>query len=127
MLQVILSTIIYHNPRCSKSRNTLALLEQNNIDFTVVKYLDSALDSNTLNSITNALGCSIRDILRKGGSAFKELNLKLDSLDEQQLIDIVVDNPILLERPIVLHNGKAAVGRPPENVLSLFNCELNNE
>ncbi len=115
-------TKIYHNPRCSKSRATLELLQQNGIEPEpeIVRYLEEPPDSSTLNQITQGLGCSISDIVRHGEAICKELNIKNINLDEQDLVDLVAKNPILLERPIVLHKNKAAVGRPPENVLTLF-------
>lgn len=114
-------TRIYHNPRCSKSRATLALLEENNLAHEVVLYLDSPPDRGTLKAITKALGCSIHDIMRTGESVYKALNIGDGNKDEEELMRLVVENPILLERPIVTHGDKAAIGRPPENVLSLFN------
>ncbi len=112
-------TRIYHNPRCSKSRATLALLEERGIEPEVIRYLDTPPDADTLRSITGSMGCSIRDLLRKNETVYRELGIAgID--DEAVLIDLVVANPILLERPIVVHDGRAAIGRPPENVLSLF-------
>ena len=114
-------TRIYHNPRCSKSRATLSLLEGQGIEIETVRYLDNPPDAETLRSITAALGCSIHDIMRKGEKVTKDLGIANGELDEDALINAVVDNPILLERPIVVHDGRAAIGRPPEAVLSLFN------
>ena len=112
-------TTIYHNPRCSKSRATLELLKSRGIDPNIVLYLQQPLDMATLQSITQQLGCSMRDIMRQGDPIYKQLELA-HGLTEQQLIEAVIQHPQLLERPIVVHNGKAALGRPPENVLSII-------
>ena len=113
-------TRIYHNPRCSKSRATLALLQEHDIDPEVILYLDSPPDITTLKAITRALNCSIHDIMRTGESVYKTLELSDSDHNEEELLQLVIENPILLERPIVTHNDKAAIGRPPEKVLSLF-------
>jgi arsenate reductase len=113
-------TRIYHNPRCSKSRATLALLEERGISPEVIHYLENPPDTDTLREITTALNCSLHDILRKGEAVYKELGIGEISANESSLAKLVIENPILLERPVVVHNGRAAIGRPPENVLSLF-------
>ncbi|MGI9291825.1 MAG: arsenate reductase (glutaredoxin) [Gammaproteobacteria bacterium] len=113
-------TRIYHNPRCSKSRATLALLQEHDIEPEVVLYLESPPDSSTLKQLTEALDCSIHDIMRSGEPVYKELKIGDSEKDEDSLIRFVIENPILLERPIVTHAGKAAIGRPPEKVLTLF-------
>ncbi len=114
-------TTIYHNPRCSKSRATLALLEEKGIEPTVIRYLEAPPDVDALRRILSALDCSIRDVLRKGEARYKELDIASGEYDEESLLRLVADNPILLERPIVVHGDRAAMGRPPENVLTLFN------
>ncbi len=114
-------TTIYHNPRCSKSRATLSLLEENGIEVDVIRYLDSPPDVAALRRITESMGCSISDILRKGEAKYKELGIAGGDYDEEALMKLVAENPILLERPIVVDGDRAAIGRPPENVLSLFN------
>ena len=111
---------IFHNPRCSKSRQTLALLEENGIAPEVVLYLDAELSVDTLKSILQKLGLSARQLLRTGEDAYKELNLANINLTEQQLLDAMVANPKLIERPIVINGNKAVLGRPPENVLVLL-------
>lgn len=113
-------TTIYHNPRCSKSRQTLQLLQERGIDPEVVLYLETPPDADTLASIVNKLGITPRQLLRKGEDAYKEANLADTSLSDQQLIDAMVTHPRLIERPIVLHGDKAALGRPPENVLEIL-------
>ena len=111
--------IIYHNPRCSKSRQTLEILDQHDLETEIVLYLDNPPSAEEIASILNKLELSPRDILRKGEDAYKELNLKNDKLTNKDLISFMVENPKLIERPIVIRGDKAVIGRPPENVLSL--------
>ncbi len=111
--------IIYHNPRCSKSRQTLEILDQHDLETEIVLYLDNPPSAEEIASILNKLELSPRDILRKGEDAYKELNLKNDKLTNNDLINFMVENPKLIERPIVIRGDKAVIGRPPENVLSL--------
>jgi len=115
-----LSIKIYHNPRCSKSRQTLQLLEENGVQPNVVEYLKETPSKAELELVLNLLSLSPRDLMRKGEAIYKELNLKDASLSSEQLIAAMLENPILIERPIVLANGKAAIGRPPESVLSIL-------
>jgi arsenate reductase (glutaredoxin) len=116
------STALYHNPKCSKSRATLALLEENNIEATTVLYLEENETPNavSLAELIKMLGTTPRDLMRKGENVYTELGLADETLTDQQLIDAMVAHPILIERPICVHNGKAAIGRPPESVLNLF-------
>ena len=111
---------ILHNPRCSKSRATLALLRERGIDPEVVLYLETPPDAAELRSILKKLGMKPRDLMRKGEAEFAELGLDDDALSDDQLIEAMVDHPRLIERPIVLANRKAAVGRPPESVLDIL-------
>ena len=111
---------IYHNPRCSKSRQTLALLEENNIAPEVVEYLQNPPDAQTLGQILNLLGLQARELMRRKEAAYAENNLADDTLSDDILIQAMIDNPILIERPIVIHDGRAVLGRPPENVLKLL-------
>ena len=113
-------TTIYHNPRCSKSRAGLELLKTNDIDPVVVLYLENPPNQETLKNIASMLDCSIRYILRKSEDDYKYLGLADDTLSEQSLLDILANNPKLLERPIVVKNDKAAIGRPTENILSIL-------
>lgn len=113
-------TTIYHNPRCSKSRQTLQLLQERGIEPEVVLYLETPPDAKTLTSIIQKLGMTPRQLLRKGEDEYKEANLADANLSDQQLIDAMVAHPRLIERPIVLHGDKAALGRPPENVLDIL-------
>ena len=111
-----MSTKIYHNARCSKSRATLAILEQNDVDFDVVNYLVNPPSESEIKSILKDLGINARDLLRKGEGKFKELGLSDKSLSEEHLIKSMIEFPILIERPIVRTEKGAAIGRPPENV-----------
>lgn len=111
---------IYHNPRCSKSRQTLALIEEKGIEAEVVLYLETPPNAATLAELLKKLNISARQLLRKGEDAYKENNLKDDSLGETQLIETMVKFPKLIERPIVVKGDKAVLGRPPENVLELI-------
>jgi arsenate reductase len=115
-----MAVIIYHNPRCSKSRATMELLKQRGLDPVVIEYLKTPPDAKTLRELLALLGIEARQLLRKGEAVYKELGLDDPNLSEDQLIDAMVKNPILIERPIVVAGGKAALGRPPENVLTIL-------
>lgn len=110
---------IYHNPRCSKSRQTLALLEERGIACTVVKYLEAPPSAASLARIIAALGIRPYELLRRKEAEFNALNITPDTNDAA-VIDAMVNHPVLIERPIVVVGDKAAIGRPPENVLSIF-------
>ena len=112
--------IIYHNPRCSKSRQTLEILNEHDVDLEIVLYLDDPLSIVEITSILNKLGLSARDIIRKGEDEYKLLNLKDRNLTENKLISFMSENPKLIERPIIVKGDKAVIGRPPENVLSII-------
>lgn len=111
---------IFHNPRCSKSRATLALLQEQGIEPEIRLYLESPPDANELSSILQKLGKSPRELMRKGEAAYRELGLNDETLSDDELIQAMVSSPKLIERPIVLANGRAAVGRPPESVLDIL-------
>jgi arsenate reductase (glutaredoxin) len=113
-------TDIYHNPRCSKSRQTLALLEGKGITPTIVDYLNTPPTVETLRQVLKQLGLTPRELLRKGEVVYKELGLKDTTLSDEDLIKAMAEHPKLIERPIVIHNGQAKLGRPPEAVLTLF-------
>ena len=110
---------IYHNPRCSKSRNTLALLEEQGVEAEVVKYLDTPPSKEELKELLIILGMSPKELMRTKEVVYKELGLK-DVTDEEALIEAMVSNPKLIERPIVVKDGKAAIGRPIENIVELL-------
>jgi arsenate reductase len=111
---------IYHNPRCSKSRETLKLLEARGLKPKIVEYLKTPPSAAELKSILKKLGLKPQDILRKGEPLCAELGLRDRTLNGEALIALMVANPILIERPIVIAGGKAAIGRPPENVLAIL-------
>ena len=110
---------IYHNPRCSKSRNAVALLEEQGVEAEVVKYLETPPTKEELEEILKMLGLSARELMRTKETIYKELGLK-DVEDEEALIDAMVEHPKLIERPIVIKDGKAAIGRPIENIVELI-------
>jgi len=111
---------IYHNNRCSKSRSALALLEQQGKPFEVVHYLETPPSAAELKALLSQLGIKARQLLRTGEDEYRELKLDDPSLDEQTLIAAMVKHPRLIERPIVVANGKAVIGRPPEKVLDIL-------
>ena len=111
---------ILHNPRCSKSRATLQLLQENGVEPEIIQYLDTPPDADQLASILRKLGLQPRELMRKGQSEFKDMGLDNTQLSDEQLIAAMLKAPILIERPIVLANDKAAIGRPPESVLEIL-------
>lgn len=112
---------IYHNPRCSKSRETLALLEQHGVEPQVVLYLDTPPSVAELKKLLQELGfTSARELMRKKEDLYKELDLADETLSGEQLLQAMVSNPKLIERPIVVKGGKARIGRPPEQVLEIL-------
>jgi arsenate reductase len=115
-----MTVTIYHNPRCSKSRQTLALLEGKGIAPRVVEYLKTPPSAAELKSVLKALGLKPRDLMRKSEPCYAELGLKDRDLDDDALIALMVANPILIERPIVVSGRRAAIGRPPEAVLEIL-------
>lgn len=113
-------TTIYHNPRCSKSRETLQLLEAQGIKPDVVLYLETPPDAPTLKNLLKKLGLKPRELMRQKEAEYKAMGLQDESLSDDQLIAAMVECPKLIERPIVVHGKKAALGRPPENVLEIL-------
>lgn len=111
---------IYHNPRCSKSRATLTLIEEHGIEPDIVRYLDERLSKKTLKSLLNKLEMQPRELLRKGEEAYKTLGLSDTNLSDDALISAMIENPKLIERPIVSNGKTARLGRPPENILPLL-------
>ena len=111
---------IYHNPRCSKSRATMELLEQRDVNVEVIPYLETPPSAEELEFLLSKLGMEPRDPMRKGEKPYKDLELKEDTKTRADLIEALVKNPILIERPIVVNHEKVALGRPPENVLGIL-------
>lgn len=115
-----MTVTIYHNPRCSKSRQTLALIEEQGVKPRIVKYLETPPSAAELKRVLKKLGLKPRDILRKSEARYAELGLQDAGLKDDALIAHMVENPILIERPIVVSGDKAALGRPPEAVLEIL-------
>ncbi|WP_417544659.1 arsenate reductase (glutaredoxin) [Marinobacter sp.] len=113
-------TRIFHNPRCSKSRQALELLTERGIEPEIIRYLETPPTEQELSEILDALGRQPRELMRTGENEYKELGLDNPDLSREKLIAAMVATPKLIERPIVLANGKAAVGRPPENILTIL-------
>lgn len=111
---------ILHNPRCTKSRATLALLEEHGVEPEIILYLETPPSVELLGEICRKLGLSPRQILRSGEAEYAELGLADPALTDPQLLQAMHDHPRLIERPIVLNKGKAAIGRPPEAVLKIL-------
>jgi arsenate reductase len=111
---------ILHNPRCSKSRATLQLLLERGYQPEVIRYLETPPDASQLNTILRALGMSPRELMRTGEAEYRELGLDDPGLGHDELVAAMVTTPKLIERPIVLAGGKAAIGRPPESVLEIL-------
>ncbi|KTF17869.1 arsenate reductase (glutaredoxin) [Pseudoalteromonas sp. H105] len=115
-----MSVTLYHNPRCSKSRETLALLETHAVEPDIIEYLKTPLNEEQITALVKLLALdSARDMMRTKEDLYKALNLKSQT-NEAELVKAMADNPKLIERPIVVNGDKAAIGRPPENVLSVL-------
>lgn len=115
-----MSTVIYHNPRCSKSRQTLELLRSKGVEPEIREYLKSPPSPSEIEEVLGLLGMEPVDLMRRKEAPFKELGLDNSSKDRATLVQAMHDNPVLIERPIVIANGKAAIGRPPEDVLKIL-------
>lgn len=113
-------TTIYHNPRCGKSRATLALLRERGIEPHIVEYLKHPPDAATLDSVLRALGIGPRELMRTREAPYRARNLADPSLGREALVRAMVEDPILIERPVVVRGKRAALGRPPENVLGIL-------
>lgn len=111
---------IYHNPRCSKSRQTLELLQEHNISPEIILYLDNPPSKAELQSLLTKLGINARGLLRTSEDAYKELGLADPNLADERLVEAMLQAPKLIQRPIVVAGDKAVLGRPPENVLDLL-------
>ena len=115
-----MSVTIYHNPRCSKSRQTLALLEEKGVAPDIVEYLKTPPSAAELKAILKKLGLKPQEIVRTKDARYAELGLKERVVSEDELIALMAENPVLIERPIVVSGNKAAIGRPPETVLAIL-------
>ena len=115
-----MSVTIFHNPRCSKSRQTLSLIQEKNIDINIIEYLKTPPDISQLKQVLKQLGYEPRQLMRKSEQIYKDLDLGDEYKTAADLIIAMTQNPILIERPIVLSGEKAAIGRPPESVLNIL-------
>jgi arsenate reductase len=115
-----MSVTIWHNPRCSKSRQTLALIEGRGIRPQVVEYLKQPPSREDIARVVTLLAIAPIELMRRGETVYKELEIGVRPLGDDELIAAMSANPVLIERPVVIANGKAALGRPPENVLNIL-------
>ena len=111
---------IYHNPRCSKSRQTLSILQEHGLQPQIIEYLQHPPSKAQLKQILSLLGMQPRDLMRKKEPEYKQYQLDDPQLNDEQLIEAMIQHPKLIERPIVVNGGKAVLGRPPENVLEIL-------
>ena len=116
----------YHNPRCSKSRQALKLISSQNITLEIIKYLDEGISKLDLKNIFNTLEIDKNNFLRKNEKSFKDLNINLNTISTDKLIKLIIENPIIIQRPLAIKYEKdifinAIIGRPPEMVLNLLN------
>lgn len=115
-----MSVKIYHNPRCSKSRQTLQLLQDQGIEPSIIEYLKTPPTAAELKDILQKLDMKPRELMRRKEAEYKATGMDNDNLTDEELISGMVATPKLIERPIVVSNGKAAIGRPPEDVLNIL-------
>jgi arsenate reductase len=113
-------TVIYHNPRCSKSRETLQILEDNHLQPVIIEYLVDPPTTQELKQIIAMLGISARELLRSTEPVYQEANLDDDSLSEDDILKAICENPVLMQRPIVISGSRAVIGRPPVRVLEII-------
>ena len=111
---------IFYNPNCSKCRLTMDILNDKGVQTTVVEYLNTPPNTTELNEVLNLLGLNPRELMRKHEAPYKENKLDNPDLSREQLIQAMIDNPILIERPIIINGNKATIGRPPERVLDIL-------
>ena len=115
-----MAVTIYHNPRCSKSRQTLQLLQDRGVEPEIVEYLKTPPSTDELDAVLAKLGIEPRALMRTKEAAYRDAGMADESLSRRALIDLIVANPIVIERPIVVNGARAALGRPPESVLSIL-------
>ncbi|MDE0050556.1 MAG: arsenate reductase (glutaredoxin) [Rhodospirillales bacterium] len=115
-----MAVTIYHNPRCSKSRQALQLLRERGIEPEIVEYLKTPPSADEIDVVLAKLGLEPRAVMRAKEAAYREAGMGDESLSRNALIDLMAANPIVIERPIVVNGSRAALGRPPENVLSVL-------
>lgn len=112
--------VLYHNPRCSKSRGALDLLQEKGIAPEIVRYLDEPLDAQALRALVRKLGIRPRELLRTGEEEYRSLGLANDAMDDDAIIEAMAAHPRLIQRPILVRGERAVIGRPPERVLELL-------
>ena len=112
--------IIYHNPKCGKSRQALEIIKSKNIEPTVILYLENQISKKEVYELLSKLKLEVRDILRNGEDEYKKNNLKNENLNNDRLIEFLIKYPKLLQRPIVVKGDKAVIGRPPEEILNIL-------
>ena len=112
--------ILYHNPKCSKSRKALEIIKNHNIDTKVILYLKEKLTRSMLKDILDLSGLSVRDIIRCNEKEYKENSLDNIDLSQDEILELIVKHPILLQRPVLVFKNKAIIGRPPENILKII-------
>ena len=115
-----MTVTIWHNPRCSKSRQTLALLRERGVEPEIVEYLKTPPAAGELEAVLDKLGMEPRDLMRRKEAAYREAGLDDPALGRRALVEAMTAHPVLIERPVVLAKGKAALGRPPESVLAIL-------
>ena len=115
-----MAVTIYHNPRCSKSRQTLQLLQDRGIEPEIVEYLKAPPSADEMDAVLAKLGIEPRALMRTKEAAWREAGMSDEKLSRRQLIELLVANPIVIERPIVVNGARAALGRPPESALSIL-------
>lgn len=115
-----MATRIYHNPRCSKSRQTLQLLTEKGVQPEIIEYLKTPPSADELRELLNKLGMRPRDLMRRREAEYKASGADNPDLSDDELIELMVEHPKLIERPIVVHDGKVVLGRPPEKVLEIL-------
>ena len=111
---------VYHNPNCSKCRLTMDILNDKGIDTAVIEYLNTPPNQDELNEVLDLLGVEPRELMRKHETPYQENNLDNANLTREQLVQAMIDHPILIERPIIINGNKATIGRPPEKVLDIL-------
>ena len=116
----MLDAILYHNPKCSKSRTALQIIKNQNINIKIILYLKEKLTKSMLKEILDLSGLSVRDIIRSNEKEYKENNLDNLTLTEDQILEFILKYPKLLQRPVLIFNNKAIIGRPPEDVLKII-------
>jgi arsenate reductase len=112
--------VMYHNPNCSKSRETLQILEDNHMSPDIIEYLEQPPTQQELKDVIKKLGVSARDLLRTTEPVYRETNLDVDTLSDDEIIEAICEYPALLQRPIVISGARAVIGRPPTRVLELI-------